>query len=198
MDETQAIARLKRGDLTGLETLVKLYQVQAVRSAYLILGERAAAEDIAQAAFLRLVEKIGQYDERRTFRPWFLRSVIHAAIKAAERGRRQVSLDDSLPGGTAALEELIADSTPPPGDLVERRELRRQVWEALQRLTPNERAAIVMRYYLGMSEREAAEELDRPLTTVKWWLHSARVRLRSLLQPLHTAAPDALEDRGQE
>ena len=82
MEEQKAIARLKRGDISGLEALVRKYQVQAVRAAYLIIRDRALAEDIVQAAFLRAYERIGQFDAGRPFGPWFLRSVVNDAVKA--------------------------------------------------------------------------------------------------------------------
>jgi RNA polymerase sigma-70 factor (ECF subfamily) len=74
-EEHQAIARLKQGDLAGLEFLVRQYQAQAVQTAYLILGDRFLAEDIAQTAFLKAAWKIDQFDAQRPFRPWFLRVV---------------------------------------------------------------------------------------------------------------------------
>jgi len=67
MEEQEAIARLKRGDISGLEALVRKYQVQAVRAAYLITHDRGLAEDIVQAAFLRAYERIGQFDAGRPF-----------------------------------------------------------------------------------------------------------------------------------
>lgn len=88
IDETQAIARLKRGDPAGLEALVRLHQVQALHIAYLILGERPPAEDAAQTAFLRVYEKIAQYDPDRPFRTWFFRIVINTALQAARHRRK--------------------------------------------------------------------------------------------------------------
>ena len=62
MEEQEAIARLKRGDVGGLEVLVRGHQVRAVRTVFLITRDRALAEDIVQAAFLRAYERIGQFD----------------------------------------------------------------------------------------------------------------------------------------
>lgn len=59
--------------------------------------------------------------------------------------------------------------------------LKRQIFEALSQLPPRQRAAIVQRYYLGMTEKEMSEMLDSPPGTVKWLLNVARARLRSLL-----------------
>jgi RNA polymerase sigma-70 factor (ECF subfamily) len=88
VDERDAVARLQRGDIGGLETLVRLYQVRAVRAAYLITRDAALADDIMQAAFLRAYERIGQFDATRPFGPWFLRGVVNDAVKAAARGAR--------------------------------------------------------------------------------------------------------------
>ena len=95
MEEAEAIAQLKQGDVGGLEALVRGHQVQAVRTAYLITRDRALAEDIVQAAFVRAYQRIEQFDTRRPFGPWFLRSVVNDAIKAASRRERWVSLEAS-------------------------------------------------------------------------------------------------------
>ena len=184
MEEREAIARLKRGDIGGLEALVRKYQVQAVRTAYLITRDRALAEDIVQAAFLRAYERIGQFDARRSFGPWFLRSVVNDALKAAARRKRQVSLE----AGSEGEETSLADPGPGPADLTEAAETRQTVWAALGKLPPAQRATIVQRYYLNLSEVEMADELACPPGTVKWRLHAARKRLRTLLRPLWPAA----------
>jgi len=184
MEEQQAIALLKRGDIGGLETLVRKYQVQAVRAAYLIVRDRALAEDIVQAAFLRAYERIGQFNTGRPFGPWFLRSVVNDAVKAAARRERQVPLDDEA-GETVSL----ADPAPDPGELAEQAETRQAVWAALGELPPAQRAAVVLRYYLDLSEVELADELACPPGTVKWRLHAARERLRALLRPLGSPEP---------
>jgi RNA polymerase sigma-70 factor (ECF subfamily) len=195
LDETQAIAALRRGDLGGLEALVHRYQLRAIRTAYLIVRDRALAEDLVQAAFLRAYDRIGQFDLSRPFGPWFLRSVVNDAVKAATRQARQRSLD--APAGAAGaagddaalLAELLADPGPGPEDLAEAAEVRRAVWRALGRLPPAERGAIVLRYYLDRSERAMAAELNSPPGTIKWRLHSARERLRAWLEPALGDAP---------
>jgi RNA polymerase sigma-70 factor (ECF subfamily) len=193
MDERQAIARLKRGDLGGLEALVRCYQVQAVHAAYLIVRDRSLAEDIVQTAFLTAAEKIGGFDSRRPFGPWFLRSVVNAAIKAASRQKRLVSLDTETGKEDASKEafspaDWLAGSLPGPEEQAVTNDTRRAVWRALERLSPEHRAAVILRYFLDLSEAEMVVELDRPLTTVKWWLHAARQQLKALLHPQQAAA----------
>jgi RNA polymerase sigma-70 factor (ECF subfamily) len=183
MEEQRAVARLKRGDIGGLEVLVRRYQVRAVRAAYLVTHDGALAEDIVQGAFVRAYERIEQFDTGQPFGPWFLRSVVNDAIKAASRRERWVSLEAS-DGAETALADRLADSNPGPADLVEAADSRRAVWEALGTLPPTQRAATVLRYYLGLSEAEMAEELACAPGTIKWRLHAARKRLRTLLRTL--------------
>ncbi len=185
-DEQAAIARLKRGDIGGLEVLVRAYQVRAVRAATLITHDRALAEDIVQAAFIRVFERIAQFDDTRRFAPWFLRSVVNDAVKAVTRRRSQVALD-ATPSGDALP---LPDSAPGPDALLEQAETQDAIWRALAQLAPEQRGAVVLRYYLGLSEAEIAAEQDCPPGTVKWRLHAARKRLRTLLTPWRTASSD--------
>lgn len=188
-----AIRRLKHGDIGGLAWLVERYQVRAVRTAYLVTYDRPLAEDVVQAAFLRVYEKIHQFDHTRPFEPWFTRIVVNAAVAAAKKGQRTLSLDVSFTstahsanGGGAGEEfnfaEFLADDTAQPEKLVEDGEIRNAIREALTTLTPDQRAVIVLRYYLGYSEQELAAELNVAPGTVKWRLHAARKQLGVLLR----------------
>jgi len=187
MDETQqAIARIKRGDWSGLEGLVRQHQAKAVYAAYLVLKDRPAAEDVVQNVFLRVVERIGQYDESRPFEPWFLRSVIHAALDAARQRSRWISLDAeaAAENDAGAPVAWLLNGQPWPEDLVETRELRQAVRSALKQLNAEQRAAIVLRYFLEMNEAEMVDILRRPPSTIKWRLHEAKRHLKALLRPL--------------
>lgn len=182
-DEYAAIARLKRGDIGGLEALVRAYQVRAVRAATLITHDRALAEDLVQSAFIRAYERIHQFDAARPFGPWFLRSVVNDAVKAVTRRPPQVALD-ATPSGEALP---LPDPAPGPDTLLEQAETQDAIWQALAQLAPEQRGAVVLRYYLGFSEAEIAAEQACPPGTVKWRLHVARKRLRKLLTPWRSA-----------
>ncbi len=181
LSDFQASARLKQGDLTGLDALMARYQLRALRAAYLIVQDRALAEDVVQEAFVRLAQRIHQYDDSRPFGPWLLRSVVNAALKAVRRQKRQVSLEGIEAAESATLLEALADPRPDPETLAVSAETCREVWQALRCLPPEQRAVIVQRYYLGYSEAEMTAAVQRPPGTIKWWLHSARQHLRSLL-----------------
>lgn len=175
MEEQLAISRLKQGDFEALETLVLRYQVQAVHAAYLIVRNRALAEDVVQHAFLKAVERIHQFDEARPFGPWFFRIVVNDAVKLAKRQKRNVSLDERV----EQTAEWLKDPSLPPEALLEKKEVRTVILDAIESLAPEQRAVIVMRYFLEMSEADMSTRMDRPLSTIKWWLREARKRLRS-------------------
>ncbi len=178
LDDQQAIARLRRGDLSGLTPLVERYQTQAVRAAYLVTQDRASAEDIVQNVFVRFVRGIQQYDASRPLKPYLMRSVVNDAVKTMQRGIRTVSLDDT---GEFNLMDVLPTSEPEPEGIMEMDELKQSVRSALAQLPPEQRAVIALRYYLDMNEVEMADELATPIGTVKWRLHTARKRLRILL-----------------
>jgi RNA polymerase sigma-70 factor (ECF subfamily) len=173
MQEREAIARLKQGDIQGLETLVRQYQKPAFQAAVLICHDTTLAEDIVQSAFVRAYERIDQFDERRAFGPWFIRGVVNDVLKQVSR-RRQVPLDPEAAEDMASVEAV-------PEALLAAAETKQAIWAALDRLTARQRAAIVLRYYCDLNDTRMAELLDCPPNTVRRRLHDARRRLRHLL-----------------
>jgi len=178
MEEKQAIGLLARSDPEGLAWLVERHQLKALRTAFLITRERALAEDVVQDRFARLPGAIHSFDRQRPFEPWFLRTVVNAALQAVSHQKRTVSLAD-LEGAERWLERAV--QAPSPEEQVQQAELAQLLWEQMRQLSPQQRAVIVMRYYLGMSEAEMAEAVAAPKGTIKWRLHAARTRLRGLL-----------------
>lgn len=177
--ERASIARLKDGDIGGLAVLVENYQLQAVRTAYLIVRDRPLAEDITQSAFIRAYERIAQFDSSLPFGPWFLRSVANDAIKAVERSHRTESLDVDVEDGTPAM--VVVDQAAGPEAILEQAEDASAVWALLGRLPPRQRAAMVLRYFDGLTDLEIADQLDTPAATVRWRLFAARAKLRTWL-----------------
>ena len=181
MEDQIAISRLKQGDLNGLETLVSHYQVQAVHAAYVILYDRPLAEDVVQAAFVKVAERIQQFDDERPFAPWFFRIVVNDALKLAKKRKRNVSLEEQMDKPTAQLAKWFTDPGMQPEQMLEQKETRQIILKAIRSLPPGQRAAIVMRYYLDMSMSDMSEKTGRPLSTIKWWLRDGRKRLRGLM-----------------
>jgi RNA polymerase sigma-70 factor, ECF subfamily len=179
MDDLQAIRRLKKGDMSGLEWLIACYQAKAVRTAYLVTHNEPMAEDVVQEAFVRFYERAHQFDERRPFEPYFLRCVVNAALNAIEKEcRSSASLDDDTDPNT--LERLLARAVSVE-EQVEFSQRKREILQALGALSPRQRVVAVQRYYLEMSEAEMTQALAIAPGTVKWLLNAARTRLRTLL-----------------
>ena len=179
LSDQEAIVLLKVGEISGLEVLVRRYQVKAVQTALFITCDRGLAEDVVQEAYLKAYRKIHQFDDSRPFSPWFLRIVMNAAKKAVKRQGRFLPLE--APDDGRLMAEWLIDPKKGPEKLSESAETREEIWEAIRRLTPGQREAVVMRYFLGSKEREMVQALGRPASTIKWWLHAARQRLRQIL-----------------
>jgi RNA polymerase sigma-70 factor, ECF subfamily len=180
--EAEAILRLRRGDIGGLETLVHAYHARAVRCAFLVVHDHALALDVTQAAFVKAYERIDTFEVGRAFGPWFLKSVLRDAIKAANLRERTAPLEPGIDVSGSAVDPV--DPAPGPAELWEQHEVAQIVLAALAELPPAERAAIVQRYYLNLSETEMAEASHAPRGTVKWRLHAARGKLRPRLRIL--------------
>lgn len=175
MDDLEAIRRIQNGDVGGLETLMDRYQVKAARAAFLITHDKALAQDVVQETFLRIHDRIHQFNPSHPFEPYLIRSVIHASLNAVRGDRKLTLLDDEK-----ELEKLL-DRAASVESQVEFIQLQHEILDALSKLSPRQRAVIVQRYYLDLSEREMALTLDAAPGTIKWLLNAARERLRHLL-----------------
>jgi len=177
MDEATAIRRLKNGDFDGLEYLMHRYQVKATRAAFLITRDPSQAEDAVQDVFLRIFRHPERLDDSRPFEPYLMRGVVNAALNACRSERRLVSLD----GGGEGVDRLIEQAASVESR-VEYSQKKREILDALGQLPRRQRAAVVQRYYLDMSEKEMALALEAAPGTVKWLLNSGRTTLRALLK----------------
>jgi RNA polymerase sigma-70 factor (ECF subfamily) len=180
MDDLQAIRRLKNGDIGGLEVLIACYQVKTVQTAYLVTQHEPMAEDVAQDAFVRFYERARYFDETRPFEPYFLRSVVNLALNAVAKEHAATRFDEDL--DAPELQALLARAVSVEAQ-VEYAQLKTEIARALKSLSPRQRAAVVLRYDLGMSEKEMTEALKVAPGTIKWLLNAARSRLRMLLKP---------------
>jgi len=108
--------------------------------------------------------------------------VVNQAVKTARGQQRLIALEEEPGDETRFLPDYLVDPHPQPEQALENEQVKQQVWTALQRLPPEQRAVVVMRYYLEMSESDMADKMKRPISTVKWWLRAARERMALLLK----------------
>jgi RNA polymerase sigma-70 factor (ECF subfamily) len=155
-DERAWVRGAQAGSASDLEALFRAHWPRAHRTAYLVLHDAAAAEDVAQEAFLAAVRALDRFEAGRPFGPWLHRIVVNRAIDVARARalRREVGAEHAL--GTAAAPEPGAPSGPPSED----------VMLALASLSPDHRAVVVLRYVLDYSPGEIARMLGLPRGTV--------------------------------
>lgn len=161
MAERAWIRGAQRGSVADLERLFREHWPRAYRAAHLVTGDAAAAEDIAQEAFLAAVRNLDRFDRRRPFAPWLHRIVVNRAIDwtRARKLRSEVELGDWLPG--------------PPSP-----ELDGSTFGRIAELAPEHRAVVVLRYVLEYTPGEIAELLDVPRGTVNSRLRRGLDRLK--------------------
>jgi RNA polymerase sigma-70 factor (ECF subfamily) len=152
-DERAWIRGAQAGSLPDLEALFKDHWPRAYRAAYLVVHDGAAAEDIAQEAFLAAIRTLDRFDRRRPFGPWLHRIVVNRAIDWARARTLRAEV------GEPAL-ELAA------GEIADPQPYSPPVLAALAELSPEHRAVIVLRHLLEYTPGEIARMLDLPRGTV--------------------------------
>jgi RNA polymerase sigma-70 factor (ECF subfamily) len=176
MDEGEStIDRARAGDRTAYGELVRRFR-PAIYSVLLAwLHDPAEADDVAQDVFLHSMRKIGQLRDARCFRAWLRQIAVRLALNRLNRRRPLSSLNHTR-------QALLPGNDEGPLDEIVRAEEQGKVHEGLSRLKPLDRAMLEAFYLRSRSLREMSEEFDVPLGTVKRRLHTARQRLRQLLE----------------
>ena len=167
-DEPALIRQARNGSADAVETLVRRHWDAAHRTAFLIVQDVAAAEDIAQEAMLAAVRAIDAFDRRRPFRPWLHRIVVNRSLDWLKARQRRPEVGGGLAAGVEA---------PAPAD-----ELSAELMAALAALDPDQRALVVLRHVLGYRSSELAGMLGVPAATVRTRLARALHQLRTLLE----------------
>ena len=175
-DESELIERARRGDDRAYEELVRAHQGIAFRTAYLVTGSAAEAEDAAQDAFVKAFRALGRFRRGAPFRPWLLRIVANEA-----RNRRRSTGRRAELAVRAAAEDPSGGAAPSPEGAVLAAEESAALLAAVNGLREEDRLVIACRYFLDLSEEETAAALDWRRGTVKSRLSRALARLREQL-----------------
>jgi RNA polymerase sigma-70 factor (ECF subfamily) len=179
MDQERAwIEQALQGDRTAFGHLVRAYERPVYNLTFRMLGDPAEAEDAAQETFLRAYSKLATYQPERKFVNWLLSIASHHCIDRLRKRNRapQLSLEGPLPP------KWTMSSAPGPDQTVSRKQQRQQVRQVLDTLPADYRAAVVLRYWYGMSYREIATTMETTESAIKSRLHRARRMMAQELQ----------------
>ncbi|HEV8639123.1 MAG TPA: RNA polymerase sigma factor [Chloroflexota bacterium] len=183
LEDTALIARAKDGDVASYETLVRRYQGIAFRTAYLIAGDAAEAEDAAQAGFVKAFYALGRFRDGAPLRPWLLTIVANEARNRRKASSRRADLAHALSAAAEAssVGPASGGAAPSPEAAALAAERRDTLLAALRTLRDEERLALECRYFLDLSEAEMAKVLGCPRGTVKSRLSRGLTHLREWL-----------------
>lgn len=178
-DEDQALVRRFRdGDRDAFAELVVRYQRPIYNAAYRVLGNAEDASEITQGVFLKVTERLNDYDPRFKFFSWIYRISINESLNLLRRNRREQQLDDKID-----LPE--SEYAGPEARMVAKQQSAR-VQTALMEMTVEHRVVLTLRHFSECSYSEMGHILELDEKTVKSRLFEARQRLRGILQHLDT------------
>lgn len=193
VSQTDLIAHARRGDADAWEVLVREHQQAVFRLAYLLLGDAAEADDVAQETFIRAYRALERFDASRPLRPWLLRIASNLARNQRRSlGRylsalqRLVALDPEARARASPQRQPEAQGGPSAEDA-------HNLWQAVRRLGPADEEIIYLRYFLDLSEAEAATALQVAPGTVKSRTHRALGRLREVVQREFPSLQESLD-----
>ena len=168
----------KKGDNAAFTVLVTRYQRPIYNAAYRVLGNAEDASDITQVVFLRIAERLHEYDPQYKFFSWIYRIAVNESINLLRRNKWEEPLDDAieLPGLASASPEWQYDN----------RQLSDRIQRALMSMKIDDRVVLTLRHFSDCSYREIGQILDLAEKTVKSRLFEARQRLSELLGDLRT------------
>ena len=175
--EIELVGLAQSGDSAAYQTLVEEHQTIAFRTAYLITGSAADAEDAVQDGFVKAFYALGRFRPEAPFRPWVLRIVANEA-----RNRRRSAGRRERLALRAAEDPLSGGAVPSPEAALLESEERAELLAAVEGLREEDRLVIACRYFLELSEEETAAALDWRRGTVKSRLARALERLRARME----------------
>ena len=173
LDDAELVERAKRGDLRAWETIVRGYQGLAFRTAYLLSGNAADAEEAVQDGFVKAYRALGRFRRGAPLRPWLLRIVSNEA-----RNRRRSAGRREALALRVAVADRPGDAVPSPEAALVSDERRAELLAAVNALREEDREVIACRFFLELSEEETAQALGVPVGTVKSRTSRALGRLR--------------------
>lgn len=169
-DEAVLVRRCLRGDPAAVQALMERFQAEVYGLCVRLLSHRHDAEDVTQEVFLRVFRSLRRWDSSRPLKPWIMAIAVNRCRTWITQRVRRPELADYLQETAAAA----------PAD--DSAELLHEIRAALEDLRPEYRCVFVLFHEQGQPYEEIAETLERPVGTIKTWLHRARLEVLDRLR----------------
>jgi RNA polymerase sigma-70 factor (ECF subfamily) len=166
---------MQRGDMGAFDVIFDRYRRRLLAFVYSLLGDRGLAQDIVQECFVELARRVGRIDPERGVAGWLHRVARNRAIDVLRRRRKESWLGEET-GLRTPDAEIRGPGT--PAEQMARREDAERVRQALAALSVRDREILSLRFYAGLTFKEIAGVLRRPLGTVLWQGRRSLHRLR--------------------
>src|SRR4051812_27559958 len=176
--DEQLLEAYRRGDRQSFAKLVERYQRELFHFLVRFLGDRAAAEDIFQEAFLQVHQSADQFDPQRRFRPWLFTIAANKGrdLMRSQSRRPTSPLQATINSGddeSGTFIDLMQSADPMPGESLEREELQKVVQQTVEGMPEHLREILLLSYFHQFPYKEISDILGIPLGTVKSRLHAA-------------------------
>jgi RNA polymerase sigma-70 factor, ECF subfamily len=175
LTDSELVDKATNGDGRALDVLVERYSPRVNRLASQLMGDFEEARDAAQESLVKVCTRLKQFRGEAQFATWLHRLVVNTCRDrmAFQRVRRAEPLE---------FDEHAVSDDEDPSNLAVLTDLRRDLADALSRLSNDQRIAVVLRDSFGLSYKEISRVARMPVGTAKCYVHRARVRLRTLLE----------------
>ncbi len=181
-DDHRLITNCLKGDAAAFGELVRRYQERVYHTAYRLIGNAEDAQDVAQETFINAYQSLDGFKGNASFFTWLYRIAVNTAISHKRKRRLALVRMDGGQNGQTASEPADASETSRPGHALEQAEEESRVRRALDRLSPEHRAVLMLKEMEDQKYEEIAEVLNVPVGTVRSRLHRARMELREILE----------------
>ena len=171
------VERFRNGDREAFTDLVVRYQRPIYNAAFWVLRSVEDAQDVAQIVFMRVAERLDEYDGQHKFFSWIYRIAVNESLNLQRRHGREEALEDDV--------DIADGDHANPESQLSQAQLSRRIRGAIMSLSTNDRVVLSLRHFSECSYEEIAQILDLDEKTVKSRLFEARQRLRGLLAELH-------------
>jgi RNA polymerase sigma-70 factor (ECF subfamily) len=166
VEDSILVRAAQNGDVDAFEELVRRYQTSIYRVALRMLGSRADAQDAVQETFVRVWRALPRFRHDSAISTWLYRIVTRRALDRIASRR-----------STGTLDEVEVEAGPDPAQAAEHQERLRAIRRAIAKLPPDQRAALVLREFEGLSYQEVAQVLGASVPAVKTRIHRARLTI---------------------